>query len=62
MATLKTYVVKNPRGVPSGVHVIDVGGVRFFEGHDFKETTALIRDGSVKWLVENGFIEVKPNG
>jgi hypothetical protein len=56
---LKTYVVVNPREIPGGVHILDVGGKRYYEGDELKETNALINDGSIAWLIENELIEDK---
>ena len=54
MPTAKKYVVANPRGIPAGIHVLNIAGKRYFEGDECDAPLSAIQ---VRNLTADGFLK-----
>lgn len=58
----KSYIVRNPKGIPQGVHIISWGDAenptRWYEGDDFTPPSGM----NIERLLAGGYIEEKSDG
>lgn len=52
------YIVRNPRGIPQGRHILRVGDERWYEGDRFDPPAKC----DIKRLLRDGFIEEVKDG
>jgi len=54
----KTYIVRNPRGIPKDVHILRIGDAVWYEGDKFIPPMG----AKIEQLLERGFLEEVKRG